>query len=73
MARSGKLYQYTTKQGFVQNAKAFYAEQTPAFKNHNKVFLRLVNEDFSDKLDGQDRKIIGVKHISEVTLIGFFD
>ena len=72
---SGKLWQYTNKKGEIQKGVAFHDDQTPAFTNHGKVFLRLINDDddLSDMVDKNGKRFISLKNQTELTLIGFVD
>ena len=66
---SGRLVKYHTEDGW-QKGKVLYGDQVPAYSRHDKVFIRLINDDYSDKLDENGKKVITLKHQSEVTTIG---
>ncbi len=70
---SGILYQYQNWEGKTQTAKALHIEQTPAYKDNDRVLLRLINDDHSDKLNKKGQKMIAVKHLDEIEHIGFID
>lgn len=71
--KAGKIVSYIDKEGKVQKAIALHHEQTAAYKIHAKVFLRVVNDDLSYKKSPEEKYIISVKHVSELTDIGFTD
>ncbi len=70
---SGILYKYVNKDGQIQKAKALHMEQTPNFTDYDKLFLRLLNDDLSDKTNNKGQKMISVRHIDEVTQVGYTD
>ena len=72
-ADSGILVTYTTKKGTTQKAKALHIEQSPAYKNHDKLLLRLLNDDLTEKLNKRGQKMVAVKNVSEVAQVGFVD
>ncbi len=68
----GIIVKYKNSEGRWQKAKVLYADQKPEFSNFQRVFVRLIDDDFEDKIiDG--KKVIGVKHEAELKLIGFID
>lgn len=70
---SSYLYQYINKDGNVQKAQAIPEDQKPGIKNYSRILLRLMNDDFSPKLDESGKQLITLKHLAEVTVIGFID
>jgi hypothetical protein len=55
-----------------QKGIAYRSDQRPEFSNFKKVFIRLVNDDFTQKTkDG--KKLIGLKHESQLKIIGYID
>lgn len=75
MARGnpGKIVKYTTLKGETMLAIAYDKEQTSAFSKYGKVVLHLINEDYTLKKDENGKKLISLKHQSELTIIGFVD
>jgi hypothetical protein len=69
----GKLVEFKTKDNIMQKAIAYDAEQDPAFKKVNKVFIRYVDNAFQFQRDGTGKKIVGLKAATELKLIGFID
>jgi len=69
----GYIVEYATKNGKMQRAVALHREQTKIFKDSARAFLRLIDIDgnYIENKDG--KKIISVKQISELTIIGFQD
>ena len=66
------LVEYQNKKGVTQKAKLIYSEQTEVLQNYKKAYLRLLNDDFTDKIvDG--KKVVGCKHVSELKTIGYID
>jgi hypothetical protein len=70
---SGFIYQWTDKNGNIQIGIAYHIEQKPAFSNYKKVFLRMVDPLFQPLLDANGKKLIALKHITELTMIGCID
>jgi len=70
---SGFIYQWTDKNDNIQIGIAYHTEQKPAFSNHKKVFLRMVDPLFKPLLDPNGKKLIALKHITEITMIGCID
>lgn len=73
MKRPGSYVKYTDKAGKVQRGIAYNDEQSPEFKNVNRVFIRLIDDNFQPKLDENGKKIIALKFSSEITVCGFVD
>jgi hypothetical protein len=69
----GVIFKYKTKEGTEQKAVAVHSEQTPAYSNFRKAFLRLLNDDFTEKTNEKGKKIVAVKHYNELIQIGFMD
>jgi hypothetical protein len=69
----GTIFKYTDKEGKEQKAVAFQSEQISAYFNSRKVFLRLLNDDFTEKTNEERKKIVAVKHYNELVQIGFWD
>ncbi|MDR2009935.1 MAG: hypothetical protein LBQ22_05590 [Bacteroidales bacterium] len=69
----GIIFKYTNKDGEEVKAVAFNDEQKPAFSDHRKAFLRLLNEDYTFKTNEEGKKIIAVKSYSDLTKIGYWD
>ncbi len=69
----GYILSYIDKFEHKQYGIAYYNEQTGDFKNYDRVFIRLLNEDLKPKLNEKGKQLITVKHASEITTIGFVD
>jgi hypothetical protein len=70
---SGYIVTYKDGGGNVQKGIAQYSDQLPAFSKFKKVFIRCCNDDLSFKLDDKNKKVVTLKHESELTQIGFVD
>lgn len=71
--KRGTIFQYTDKKGKIIKGFAYREDQNQIFQQYNKVFLRLVNDDFSLKKTEDNKEIIAIKSHCELTLIGFID
>lgn len=69
----GIIYKYEDKEGKEQKGVAFHEEQTEAYTKYNKVFLRLLNDDYDFKINNEGKKLISVKDINLLTQVGFWD
>jgi hypothetical protein len=69
----GVIFKYTNKAGEEVKGVAFNEDQKPAFKDHKKALLRLLNEDYTFKTDEEGKKIIALKDFSCLTRVGFWD
>lgn len=70
--KGGHIVTFKDKDGKVQKATCIYEDQKPEFGK--RLFLRMVNDDMSPKIDpGNGKKLISVKFPEEVTVIGFID
>ena len=69
----GVLFKYTDKRGDEVKGVAFYDDQKPAFSDHKKVLLRLLNEDNTFKTNEEGKKLIALKNYSDLTVVGFWD
>jgi hypothetical protein len=73
MKNNGYIVEYTDKAGKVQKAKSLFTDQKPNFSDWNKCFLRLLNNDFTEQTDENGKKLIAIKHISEVKIVGYIN
>lgn len=70
---SKTFFKYTDKNGDEVKAVAFNEEQKPAFSDHKKAFLRILNKDYTFKINEDGKKLIAVKVYCYLTKIGFWD
>ena len=70
---SGVIFQYTDKCGKTQKAKALYSEQAKVFQESKRVFLRLLDDDLTDKKDENGKLLISLQYEKELTLLGYID
>ena len=63
---SGLLVSYADKDGKYQLGLVQYRDQQPQFKDLKKVMVRLINEDYTPKMDDKGQLIfsifIGITH-----------
>jgi hypothetical protein len=52
----GVIFKYKTKDGIEQKAVAVHNEQTREFSDYRKAFLRLLNDDLTEKKDNEGKK-----------------
>lgn len=69
--RHGKIVSFETKEG-VQTAIMYDNEQTPSFQAKKKAVLRLV-DDKLEPIMRDNKPVIAVKKISELTKVGYVD
>ncbi len=69
----GYYVEWTAADGHRQKGQVNYDEQKPEFKNFKKLFVRLVNDDFTPRLGDGGKKEIGVKNFTDCKIIGYFD
>jgi hypothetical protein len=69
----GYIMEYTTKYGLRQRAVMLHNEQTKVYSDNKKAFLRLIDDDGNYKRNEVGQALISVKHVSELTQIGFQD
>lgn len=69
----GRLVKFTTKEGKEQKAIAYQYEQAVEFSKVKKVFIRYVDDDMMPQKDENGKKIVGLKDVEKLTVIGFVD
>lgn len=69
----GVIFKYKSKNGEMVKAVAFNKEQDSCFSDHGKVFLRILNDDFTFKKTEDGKDIISVKNGDELIQTGFWD
>jgi len=70
--KGGIFVQYQNKDGDTQKAMAHYEDQKQEYAQVDKVYLRLINEDFSPKMN-DGKKVIALKQRTDLKVIGYFD
>lgn len=70
---SGILVEWTNKNGELCTGIARKEDQTDLYTKYNKVVIHCINEDFTDKTDSNGKKLIAVKHSSELKVLGYID
>lgn len=71
--KRGYLVRYVSKDGRMQKGVCYHHEQTPEYTIHKKVFVRLLDDDHSLRLDDHGRSMMAVKNASEVIITGYMD
>lgn len=69
----GVICKYKSKDGEVVKAVALNDEQHSQFSDYGKVFLRILNDDYTFKKTEEGKGIIAVKNGNELIQIGFWD
>lgn len=69
----GIIYKYIDKKGETVRAVALNDEQHSQFSDYGKVFLRVLNDDYDFKKNGEGKNIIAVKNHLDLVRIGYFD
>lgn len=69
----GYIVEYTKKDGSKQQAYMRHKEQTKNYSDYQRAFLRLINKEGDFMTNEEGKKVIAVKHLSELTRIGFVD
>lgn len=69
----GVIFKYVDKNGVTVKAVALNDEQHSQFSDHGKVFLRILNDDYTFKKTEEGKGIIAVKNGDELIQIGFWD
>ncbi len=69
----GYFVEWTTINGARQKGQVFYEDQKPEFKNFKKLFVRLVNDDYTPRLGQGGKKEVGFKNFTNCIIIGYFD
>ena len=69
----GVIFKYMDKNGVTVKAVALNDEQDSQFSDYGKVFLRLLDDDYSFKKTREGIGIIAVKNGDEVIQIGFWE
>ncbi|TGY38243.1 hypothetical protein [Bacteroides caecimuris] len=69
----GVIFKYKSKDGEVVKAVALNDEQHSQFSDYGKVFLRILNDDYTFKKTEEGKEIIAVKNGNELIQIGFWD
>lgn len=67
------IFKYKSKDGEVVKAVALNDEQHSQFSDYGKVFLRILNDDYTFKKTEEGKGIIAVKNGNELIQIGFWD
>lgn len=70
-SKTGIVFEYETPVG-KQKGIAYHDEQKPEYSDHDKVFLRLINDDFSSK-HSNGKQIISLRNRTELKIIGYID
>lgn len=69
----GIIFEYVDKNGIMVKAVALHDEQKPCYSNYRKVFLRILNDDYTFKKTEEGKGTIAVKNSNELTQTGFLD
>lgn len=69
----GAIFKYMDKNGVTVKAVALNDEQDSQFSDYGKVFLRLLDDDYSFKKTREGKGIIAVKNGDELIQIGFWE
>lgn len=69
----GVIFKYMDKNGVTVKAVALNDEQDSLFSDYGKVFLRLLDDDYSFKKTREGKGIIAVKNGDELIQIGFWE
>lgn len=69
----GVIFKYMDKNGVTVKAVALNDEQDSQFSDYGKVFLRLLDDDYSFKKTREGKGIIAVKNGNELIQIGFWE
>ena len=67
------IFKYMDKNGVTVKAVALNDEQDSQFSDYGKVFLRLLDDDYSFKKTREGKGIIAVKNGDELIPIGFWE
>ena len=69
----GVIFRYVEKIGVTVKAVALNNEQHSQFSDYGKVFLRILNDDYTFKKTEEGKGVIAVKNGDELIQIGFWD
>ena len=69
----GIIFKYKDKNGAIVKAVALNDEQHSNFSNYGKVFLRILNDDYTFKKTEEGKGIIALKNGNELIQTGFWD
>ena len=69
----GVIFKYMDKNGVTVKAVALNDEQDSQFSDYGKVFLRLLDDDYSFKKTREGKGSIAVKNGDELIQIGFWE
>lgn len=69
----GVIFRYVDKAGETVKGVALNDDQSPAFLDHGKIFLRILNDDLTFKTTTEGKRVVAVKNGNELTQIGFWD
>ena len=69
----GIIFEYKDKNGEVVKAVALNNEQHSQFSDYWKVFLRILNDDYTFKKTEEGKGIIALKNGNELIQTGFWD
>ena len=69
----GVIFRYVDKAGETVKGVALNDEQSLAFLDHGKAFLRILNDDLTFKTTDEGKRIIAVKDFSCLVQIGFWN
>ena len=72
MRNPATIVTYITKSGAEQKGLVYTSDQRAEYSTYGKVFIRLVNDDFSEKMEGK-KKVIAIKNFCDLKVIGFQD
>ena len=69
---AGKLVRYVAKDGTVHKAVARYSDNR-GDRFFGRLWLRVLNDDLTEKVDATGKQVVSVRFPGEVTVIGFVD
>lgn len=69
----GYIVEYINKDGSRQRAIAIHNEQSNAYSDFGRAFLRLIDANGNYTLDENGKKVIAIKYWSHLIRIGFID
>ena len=66
----GIIFKYMNKNGKIVKAVALHDDQKTCYSSYGKVFLRILNDDYTLSAG---RNIIAIKNSSELTRVGYWN
>lgn len=72
MANPAQIVTFESKDKTIQKALIYQSDQRKSYSNYRKIFIRLVNEDFTPKTI-KGKEVIALKDAADLTIIGFQD